>query len=532
MNILSMRLGGFFAPHRTSGVLRPALVKAAITATTVVVCCLLFGPKLGVFGLLGGLVTFWETDRPLWPRVRNSLLITALVVASLAFGVAIAPARWAFVPGAVLIVIVFSMLYSTFMLGRGPSPVLPIYAGVVGAYFGVDQQLGWQLVGLTAFAGLLTTVLLLVPFLVAPHGPEERATARARSAVRAYAELPDDAPATVAQLSRNAAYAAMNDALVTLRSAWPATRGVRHRALGDELFVAQRELVTAMFRRLGNDAPVRTSGPVGSLVLRQPSWRYLAAHALHPDSVQWYTTWRMALAAALGGVASLAVGIGYPYWGILTAVIVLNQWMDRRSALLRAAQRTVGTLLGVGVVFAVSALHPGPWASVAVVLICMTGMYLAFPLNYAWALVCITPMALVLVQAATGAGTVRITSDRFLDTLIGAAAALVVMWVSSLGFPRRLARTQSRRSERAVIAVEHANERGRQFEPDGQHARVALMYELTHHVAVIERAVIDDPKLADLRAPEMRLADRGYAALGRAWLAPAEDDGSGQREQP
>ncbi|MER5281303.1 hypothetical protein ABT025_37095 [Streptomyces sp. NPDC002809] len=79
---------------------------------------------------------------------------------------------------------------------------------------------------------------------------------------------------------------------------------------------------------------------------------------------------------------------------------------------------------------AAACLDPGPWWTVAVVVVCTIGQYLLFPLNYALALVSITPMAL-------------------LD--------------------------------------------------------------------VLDRAVSDDPRLADLAPAEHLLTGQGYAALGHAW---------------
>ncbi|AUH69684.1 MULTISPECIES: FUSC family protein [Gordonia] len=508
---------GLFAVQHIPGAIRPALVKAAITATTVLICCALFGPELGIFGMLGAFVTFWETDRPLWPRVRNTLLVTALIVGSMSFGVAIAPHRWAFVPAAVLIVVVFSMLYNTFMLGRGPSPVLPMYAGIVGAFFGVDQHLGWSLVGLTALAGTITAALLTVPLLFEPHGPEERAVARAKAAVAAYVGLPDDVPDEMRRQIRNTAFAACDSALVTLRSAWPATRNARHHELADTLYEAQSALYSQMLTRLGEDPTLRDDVPRAALVERRPATAYLAYHALHWTSVEWFTSWRMGFVAALGGLVALSTGAGHPYWAILTGVIILNQWSHRATSIRRAGQRTVGTMIGVGATYLLSLLHPNEWWSIVIVLACMTGMNALLALNYAIALIFITPMALVMVESVTGAGAELVSADRFLDTIVGALAALAVTWLTSYRFPRKLALTQSRRTARAIDAVDAVNRAGRAFEPDGHRARVALHYELSQQLAVVERAVNDDPQLADLRASEHALSERGYRALARSW---------------
>ncbi|MER5185187.1 FUSC family protein [Streptomyces sp. NPDC002896] len=506
---------GFFAPRYTPGSIAPNVVSAAVSTVTVLVACLVFGPKLGLISLMGAMTPFWETGRPLWARVRNSLLVSAALTAAMSVGVLVAPHQWAVVPASVVIIMAVAVLYYAFMLTRGPSPVMMFYAAVLGTYFGADPAVGWRMVGVTAFSALLASALLLVPLALAPRWPEERAVAAARAAVAAY-RLTDSDDET-ARLSRNAAYQAVNSAWLTLRSAWPANRGRHHRALAADLMATNRLLAETLLSRLGTEAVVPAPRAGIDLLHGRPGWRYLLGHALRGNSVEWFTAWRMALAAGIAGIVSQLVGIGHPYWAILTSTVVINQWMDRVTATRRAAHRTVGTLLGVGVVWAVFSLHPTLWWTVAAVVICMIGQYLLFPLNYALALVAITPMALLAVEAAGGGTVAGITTDRFTDTVIGAATAVAVTWGTSCVFPRRLVHAQSARAAAAITAVKRLNVAGASFSPEGCRARVELQYELIHHLSVIERAVADDPRLADLAPAEHLLTDQGYEALGHAW---------------
>lgn len=503
----------FFAPRYTPGSLAPNLTAAAVSTLTVLTTCLAFGPRLGLISLMGAMTPFWETGRPLWARVRNSLLVAAGLTASMSAGVLVAPYRWAIVPASVVIIVVVAVFYYAFMLTPGPSPVMMFYAAILGTYFGADRAIGWHMVGVTAFAAALSSLLLLVPLAFDPRGPEKRAVAAAHRAVTAYRSTGADDPAE--QLGRNAAYQAVNRAWLTLESAWPAVRGHRHRALAAELMETNRNLAATVLVRLGSDAPAVPDPRIGSLSGR-PGWRYLLGHAVRGGSVEWFTAWRMGLAAGTAGTISQAAGIGHPYWAILTSAIVINQWMDRVAATRRAAHRTVGTLLGVGVVWAVASLDPGVWWTVVAVVICMIGMYVLFPLNYALALVAITPMALLAVGAG-GGSMAAIATDRFTDTVIGAATAVAVTWGTSWFFPRRLVRAQARRAQAAVTAVRQANAAGTSFTPAGRRARVELQYELIHHLSVLDRAVADDPRLADLAPAEHLLTDQGYAALSHAW---------------
>ncbi len=260
----------------------------------------------------------------------------------------------------------------------------------------------------------------------------------------------------------------------------------------------------------------------------RPGWRLLLGHALRGSSVEWFTAWRMGLAAGIAGTLSQVFGVGHPYWAILTSAIVINQWMDRVSATRRAAHRTVGTLIGVGVgvgvVSVVACFHPTVWWAVAIVAVFMAVQYLLFPLNYALALAALTPMVLVSVGAAGGDQLSGLGADRFTDTVIGALIAVAVAWGASRFFPRRLVRSQSARAAEAVATVERLDAAGAAHAPEGRRARAQLQYELTHHLSILDRAIGDDPRLADLAHEEHRLADRGYLVLARAWCPRSAGD--------
>lgn len=501
----------FFAPRYTAGTLAPAATSAAVSTVVVIVCCILFTPQIGLIGLLGAMAPYWETGRPFWARVRHGLVVAVGLTTSMAVGVLIAPFHWAIVPMSVLVILVVGMLYYTFMLTRGPSPVMMFYAAVVGSFFGADATQGWKMVGVTAFASVLASALLLVPLAFSPRGPEQRAMVTARMAVAAYLDAPTDDDAA-ARSARDSATEALNVAWLTLRSAWPATTGDRYRRIRDELTDTTDDWMSIISERSGLQSDPHVSADRERLMFKRPSVRYLVRRAFSRNSLEWFTTWRMALAAGVAGVLSELCGIGHPYWAMITATIIINQWMDRATATRRAAHRTVGTLIGVGIVGIVAFFDPSPWPAVAIVIVCIVGQYVAFPLNYSLALMFITPMALITIEASSGGmAYASLISDRFIDTVIGSLTALAVTYATSYHFPRRLVRTQSARAQQSIDVYETLHHNG-MVDP-GDNAGVELKHELIRHMSVLGRAVADDPRLADLAPMEHRVADRGYVAL-------------------
>jgi uncharacterized membrane protein YccC len=130
--------------------------------------------------------------------------------------------------------------------------------------------------------------------------------------------------------------------------------------------------------------------------------------------------------------AGRALGLGHAYWIGLTAAAVLqgsNLMITRR----RVVHRLAGTLIGVGLAFAVLGWHPPIWLVVIAVAFFQGLVELAIATNYGVAVAGITVLALLLFDvAASGAETITITiGSRLADTVIGAVLALVlrqVLW--------------------------------------------------------------------------------------------------------
>jgi uncharacterized membrane protein YccC len=518
----------FFALRPARETIAPSLQAGIISSATVVVSCLLFGPQLGTISLFGSMLALWESGRPLWARVRNGLLIASTMTLSMGLGVILAPYRWAIIPATVLLILAAAMAYYALLLTRGPGPLLLFYGAILGTYFGMNQHLGWKIVGITAFAALFAGFLTLLVLAAHPRRPEQSAIADARRAVDNYrGAAPGASRASTASAAGHSrrllagAYGAVNRAWLTLNSAHPATtgRGHRHRERERELLAVNRDLAVSVLENSRVPGHVRRLSPDTPLLLGRPSLSFLLTHALRRDSVAWFTAWRIGLAAGLAGAASDLTGIGHPYWAILTAALVLHQWTGRNATTRRAAHRALGTIVGLFVVALVVALNPGPWSVVAIIIVCLIGQDILVAFNYFLALILVTPMSLLAIEATGQGGTPSgLLVDRLLGTLLGAAIAVAITWATSYRFPERLLLAQCARIETAIAAVERFNADGTAFTPAGRRARVELSYELTHHHSVLDRAAAEDPRLTSLKETDDSLIDNGYTALAKAWV--------------
>ncbi|MFS3128644.1 FUSC family protein [Nocardioides sp. Bht2] len=163
-------------------------------------------------------------------------------------------------------------------------------------------------------------------------------------------------------------------------------------------------------------------GNAGAVVRRQrgdasPSPRPVSGHAI-----------RLAIGVLIAGTAALASGLGHPYWAIV-AVVAALAGADHASRSMRAWHRVLGTLAGLIPAAILLSLSLGPVRTVLVVVVLQVLTELVVGRNYALALLCITPMALLMGQLGAHRPVGDLLLDRGAETAIGGAVALAMIVV-------------------------------------------------------------------------------------------------------
>ncbi|MEU6537358.1 FUSC family protein [Streptomyces sp. NPDC047000] len=320
----------------------------------------------------------------------------------------------------------------------------------------VPGHLAWALA-----AGAWAWLVGMAPGLLRPHGPERRATAHALNAAAAHAATLGTGEHQAR--TRAAAAAAVQAAWQTLTATGPRSAATR-RAL--EALLVRAEVALAApadadprqmrrwARELCGTGPVPHAadlpGTADELLgvdielaePRTPLLRRLGGQT--PIAV------RTALGCALAGYASLALGVGRPYWALVTAAALYQANVTLTWS--RGVQRVVGNLIGVLVFAAVAPL--AHLSQAVLVLLCLAFNFGAEALigrNYWLGTVCVTPMALLITEFAHVQDPGRLVTQRVVDTLVGALA----------GFVAAVAVTNRRagdRVEHALRAAERARE--------------------------------------------------------------------------
>ncbi|MEU5591633.1 FUSC family protein [Streptomyces sp. NPDC020298] len=463
-------------PHRLplTGVLRlgrpsdiwfkPALSVVAAVAPPNLALLALGRLDLAMYTMAGSLCALYGHNRPYAARART----LAWVVLGMVAGLAVALLTASLTTDAVVLVTVGALLAAAQKAVCDATRVGPpgnvVPAFISSASLFVPQTLG-QVPGhlaLAVGAGAWAWLVGMAPGLLRPHGPERRATAQALNAAAAYAATRGTGDGHTR--TRAAAAAAVHAAWQSLLSTGARTDRTR-RALERLLVRAEVALAapadTDPERLRGWARALRGTGRVPGTGLPDagpdellgvdaeraaphPAW-WRALGPLAPIAA------RTAIGCALAGYASLALGIGRPYWAVVTAASLYQANVTLTWS--RGVQRVVGNLVGVMLFAAlvpVAHLHP-----VALVLCCLALNFGAEALmgrNYWLGSVCVTPMALLITEFARTQDSSALITERVVDTLVGALT----------GFVAAVAVTNRRAGDRlghALTTAERARER-------------------------------------------------------------------------
>ncbi|MEU5142842.1 FUSC family protein [Streptomyces sp. NPDC021139] len=462
-----LSLAGVLRLRRPSEIwFKPALSSVAAVAPPNLLLLSLGRLDLAMYTMAGSLCALYAHNRPYAARART----LAWVVLGMLGGLAVALVTASLTRNAVVLVTVGALLAAVQKALCDATRVGPpgnvVLTFISSAALFVPQTLG-QVPGhlaLATAAGVWAWLVGMAPAPIRPHGPERRATAQALNAAAAYAAShrtgEDHAPA------RAAGYAAVQAAWQTLL-ALPSTgaRATTRHAL--ERLVVRAEVALAApadadperlrawahalrgggrIPRTG-DAPGDRDELLGvdaELAARPaPLWQRLGP--LAPIAA------RTALGCALAGYASLALGIGRPYWALVTAAALYQANLTLTWS--RAVQRVVGNLAGVLLFAAIAPLaHLGQALLVLCCLALNFGAEALITRNYWLGSVCVTPMALLVTEFAGYQAPGDLMTERAVDTLVGALVGFLAAVVVTN-------RRAGNRVEEAVTAADRARER-------------------------------------------------------------------------
>ncbi|WP_328332845.1 FUSC family protein [Streptomyces sp. NBC_00455] len=459
---------------------KPALSAAVAIAVPDAALLALGRMDLVLYTSAGAMCALYAHGLPYAARARTLVWVVLGMVASLAAALLGA----SLITSPALLVLLASVLAAVHKMACDATRIGPpgnlIFTFIAASAFFVPQHLG-QLplhLALALGGGAVAWAVGMAPVLLRPRGPERIAVARALEAAAALwrAEQRGSLP------GRRATAAAVNAAWHTL---FLVRSGDEERAALERLLVHAESALAAPAAFLAQDraagpppdrAPDLMTGPVPGPVthpvpgpapdpgreaqrcadlarvlrrgrslptvgLTPAEDRALAlrlrlpppdrAHGirpvlarLRPGSPLLPIGARVAAGCALAGWASLAAGVGHPYWAVVTAASLFQA--NITLSWQRAVQRLIGNVLGLALYFGLLPLiHTGRLAMVLLALAFQLGAEAFMTRNYWLGSVCVTPMALLLTEFGTAMPARTLIADRALDTLTGAVLGLL-----------------------------------------------------------------------------------------------------------
>ncbi|MEU9404328.1 FUSC family protein [Streptomyces sp. NPDC048281] len=439
---------------------KPACSVVAAVAPPNLVLLALGRLDLAMYTMAGSLCALYGHNRPYPARART----LARVVLGMVGGLAVALTAASLTTNAVVLVTVGALMAAVQKALCDATRVGPpgnvVLTFISSASLFAPQTLGQVPghLGLALAAGAWAWLVGMAPGLLRPHGPERRATAHALNATAAYADTRGTGAGH--ERARAAAAGAVQAAWQSLLATGARTdrtrRALEHLVVRAEVaLAAPADADPALLR--GWARALRGTGRVPRVAGADDDLLGIDAERSVPQRPLWHRLGplaplaaRTALGCALAGYASLALGVGRPYWALVTAASLYQA--NTTLTWSRGVQRVVGNLLGVLVFAAVvplAHLHPA-----VLVLCCLAFNFGAEALigrNYWLGSVCVTPMALLVTEFARTQDAGQLITERVVDTLVGAL----------VGFGTAVVVTNRRagdRIEHALTRVERARE--------------------------------------------------------------------------
>ena len=285
---------------------------------------------------------------------------------------------------------------------------------------------------LTAIATGL--VLGMLPALLDPHGPERATVATLERATKAFEEAKDD------KLARH------HQAQTALATAWEAIADAGIVRAGRVVIASQQELVDrtlkaqkAIVKRNQADSgavsetlfestnlidPERTAMPHS-----RPTARYRIYRSLTADSHAMVTAKKVLVAGLATGVVGVALGLNRPDWGVISALLILQNGPEKIPGTIRGTHRVLGSILGLGLFSMFYLFGVDGWTMLAALAICQFFAEIMVVKNYALCVIFSTPLALLMggIEEPLGDLVISRSSEIALSVLF----AFIVLWFMS-----------------------------------------------------------------------------------------------------
>lgn len=529
---------------------------AGISMATPILIGILFNQFYhGLIAGLGGFTYLYAFRLPYAHLSKRLFFVAVSIVIASLLGSLLAPypLAAALVMGLISAVMLFIFNALKFM---GPSSIFFVLIFAISADMQeADLSEIFMRSGLIALGAFFSWLVAMSGFLINPHRPEIQVVRRAYQQLIKFSESLHTDQFSTEKYRTMAAFKETIDTLIAGELPWkpsPTYQRLLHLAItGNEyflylmnqdgnpkteqssttskecvLFLKQIELALSQnLRQLeslenGLLLPATQDTKLQRYFRKMRDTLLLPAESLKPITLQYRDTLKDILGDALdrnslvfltalrfGVITTLAALLAYnfdftrSYWIPLSCVAVMSG-TSMIATFHRAIQRSIGTVIGILIASAILYFQPSGYIFVLLIFIFTASIELFIVKNYGLAVIFITPLALLLVNAITNSefAFFHFSSARIIDTLIGSAMGLFGVILmgkrsASVRIPRILMRTLRNQSQMILLLFSQE----RVSTPEQIKARLMKMRtNLSNLTALYEAAIGEIPKKKEL----------------------------------
>lgn len=167
-------------------------------------------------------------------------------------------------------------------------------------------------------------------------------------------------------------------------------------------------------------------------VVRARAWRIAGVWRSRREPwPPWGEVATVVVGSLIAGFVGFALVGTHWYWAMVAAVAALGG-AGVQAKVVRGTQRLVGTVAGVVLTGVLLSLGMSPLVTILAAVVCQVGAELFVGRNYGFAMLFITPLALLMVSIGVPSESSQLLFDRAVETLIGVLIGTLIAVGSSL----------------------------------------------------------------------------------------------------
>ncbi|GAA0077046.1 FUSC family protein [Clostridium sp. CTA-5] len=434
--------------------------------------------KFGLLGAIGGFTYLYVFNEPYAQRVKKIFFIALGITFSVTLGIFAAP-----YPVLIILIVGLIGIIATFIFGifkiPGPAAMFFVLSFTMTTGIKIEQSEIPIFIGVVFASSMFSWIVSMLGYFFNPHGPELKKIKGMYLALAEFAEAVGNEDISVIRNhvvnSLKESEEIINVGYIYWKISFLFNRLVllnkhanklflemleihlnSNEKLSKELIEMIRELSTGIDLKDGKTIKIRKSSEeldkkyyklveiiydIESIInlpleyighnieISKPSISTKLIKGINKDSIIFVNSIRFGIVLSISAIVAFNFPFARPYWITLSCAAVMCG-ATIMATFHRAIQRSVGTMIGIGLAIIILSFEP-QGLMVVVVNMCLTALVeLAISKNYALAAIFITPNSILIAENSTKIYNVEyFTTARITDIIVGSAIGLIGTYI-------------------------------------------------------------------------------------------------------